>query len=77
MQVWVSLKGFVCCDVLNSLGSTWTGLIACASCGLGLLLLVFIWIGRQAKRQGYARAPTFTVQPGFNYGVCARPCPAV
>lgn len=34
------------CTVLNSVGVTWTGLIATASCGLFLVVFVFSWIGR-------------------------------
>ncbi|KAL4448506.1 hypothetical protein ABPG75_005725 [Micractinium tetrahymenae] len=44
--VWETVKGFVCCTVLNSVGASWTGLIATASCGLFLMLFVFSWIGR-------------------------------
>jgi hypothetical protein len=40
------LKGYLCCDVLNSVGDTWLSLIIAASFGLALLLAAFIWIGR-------------------------------
>lgn len=46
LQVWLTVKGFLCCTLLNSLGATWTALIVAASFGLALLLLDFIWIGR-------------------------------
>lgn len=46
LQVWAGLKDFVCCEVLNSVGATWTGLIACGSCCIVLLVLLFVWIGR-------------------------------
>lgn len=46
LQVWLSVKGFVCCNLLNSVGATWSPLIVANSFGLVLLLLVFIWIGR-------------------------------
>ena len=47
-QVWVGLKSYLCCDLLNSVGSTWTSLIVTASFGLALLIAAFIWIGRCA-----------------------------
>ncbi len=45
-QVWVGLKAYICCDLLNSIGSTWISLIITASFGLAFLVATFVWIGR-------------------------------
>lgn len=44
--VWLRVKGFVCCTTLDSVGASWAGLIATATCGLILMITVFSWIGR-------------------------------
>ena len=44
--VYLALKGWAFCTLLDSLGSLWAALLGGGSCGLALLGVMFAWIAR-------------------------------
>ncbi|KAI3426214.1 hypothetical protein D9Q98_008590 [Chlorella vulgaris] len=69
--VWTGVKAYVCCELLNSVGCTWTALIVTASFGLTLILLAFIWIGRMDKLQAFGCCHFYSARDYSLEGECA------
>lgn len=47
--LYMTVKSYACCDVLNFLGGLWLGLLIVGCFGLPLTITVFVWVGRMDK----------------------------
>ncbi|PSC68504.1 hypothetical protein C2E20_7905 [Micractinium conductrix] len=47
--VYLGIKQYACCDVLNFLGGLWLALLVVGACGAPLTLATFWWLGRMDK----------------------------
>lgn len=47
--VYLQVKSYACCDVLNWLGGLWLGLLIVGCCGVPMALAAFWWLGRMDR----------------------------
>ena len=47
--MYLGIKQYACCDVLNFLGGLWLALLVVGACGAPLTLATFWWLGRMDK----------------------------